>query len=314
MKLRVGTRGSRLAIAQTNLAMEALRRVDSSLEFEMIEIKTEGDIRLDVTLDLIGGKGVFVKEIERALLERTIDIAVHSMKDMPSDFPEGLGLGACLDREDPADVYVGRDGSSIRSLDPGAKVATCSVRRNVQLLELRPDLEIVPVRGNVNTRLKKLDEGHFQGMLLAAAGLIRLGLQDRISDRFSPDEFIPSPCQGTIGIEYRLENKKIGELLKQVNSKDAWDMVDGERGFLAELGGNCKLPAGAYSTLIGSDEILIKGMLAECLDCTNLVLRDEIRGPRKDGRLLGAALAKSMKSRLTKEMACERSELQNGRK
>lgn len=300
MKLRVGTRGSRLAMIQTNMVMAELKKIDPKLEFEVVEIKTEGDIRLDVTLDLIGGKGVFVKEIERALLDHTIDLAVHSMKDMPSEFPEGLGLGACLERENPADVFVGLQGKHLKDVGKGGKVATCSARRNVQLLEMRPDLEIVPVRGNVNTRLKKLDEGQFEGMLLAAAGLLRLGLEERITDTFDTEEFIPSPCQGIIGVEYRTENTQIGKLLEKINHKDSWAMAEGERGFLAQLGGNCKLPAGAISTLSGS-EIRIKGMLSECFDCVDVVVRDEIRGNREQGRSLGMELAKRLRAQLEAE-------------
>ena len=182
----------------------------------------------------------------------------------------------------------------------GGKVATCSARRNVQLLEMRPDLEIVPVRGNVNTRLKKLDEGQFEGMLLAAAGLIRLGLENRISDTFEIEEFIPSPCQGIIGVEYRTENYQLGELLKAINHKDSWDMAEAERGFLAQLGGNCKLPAGAIATLDG-DEIRIRGMLSECFDCNDFVVREEIMGARVDGRKLGQELAKKLRHRLETE-------------
>ena len=300
MKLRVGTRGSRLAMIQTNMVMGELKKIDPKLEFEVVEIKTEGDIRLDVTLDLIGGKGVFVKEIERALLDHTIDIAVHSMKDMPSEFPEGLGLGACLERENPADVFVGLQGKHLGNIGKGGKVATCSARRNVQLLKMRPDLEIVPVRGNVNTRLKKLDEGQFEGMLLAAAGLIRLGLEERITETFNTEEFIPSPCQGIIGVEYRKENMQIEKLLSEINHKDSWDMAEGERGFLTQLGGNCKLPAGAISTLTES-EIRIKGMLSECFDCVDVVVRDEITGSREQARSLGRELAKRLRMQLEAE-------------
>lgn len=297
MKLRVGTRGSRLAMIQTNMVMAELKKADPKLEFEVVEIKTEGDIRLDVTLDLIGGKGVFVKEIERALIEKTIDIAVHSMKDMPSEFPEGLGLGACLRRENPADVFVGFQGKTLEQVTKGGKVATCSARRTVQLLEVRPDLEIVPVRGNVNSRLKKLDEGQFEGMLLAAAGLLRLDLGQRITESFDTETFIPSPCQGIIGVEYRTENGKIGELLNRINVKESWDMAAAERGFLAQLGGNCKLPAGAISKITG-EEILIKGMLSECIDCVDVVIRDEIRGAVSQGESLGRTLAKRLRERL----------------
>ena len=297
MKLRIGTRGSRLAIVQTNLVMAELKKVDPKLEFEVIEIKTEGDIRLDVTLDLIGGRGVFVKEIERALIDRTIDIAVHSVKDMPSEFCEGLSLGACLKRENPADVFVGFNGKELSDVTIGGKVATCSARRTVQLLEMRPDLDIVPVRGNVNTRLRKLDKGEFEGMVLAAAGLIRLGLQNRISGTFDIEKFIPSPCQGIIGVEYRNESFRIGNLLKAINNKDSWDISEAERGFLAELGGNCKLPAGAIATLM-EDVISIKGMLSECADCIDIVVRDEIIGSRDLARSLGYELAKKLRRKL----------------
>ncbi|MCR5581471.1 MAG: hydroxymethylbilane synthase [Pseudobutyrivibrio sp.] len=252
MKIRIGTRGSKLALAQTNYVLEKLQNSYPDNEYETVVIKTRGDLDLTSPLDSLGAKGIFVDEIERALINNDIQIAVHSMKDMPAKPLAGLTFSKAWKREDPRDVLILRDGNSIDSLPIGAVIATGSKRRSFQLLQIRPDLNIVSIRGNIDTRLKKLKEGledgtQLDGIVLAAAGLNRLNLQDEITYYFPVDDMIPSPAQGTLAIEYVSSNIEMADMVNSLSDPTTDVITYLERGFLDKIGGDCHLPIGAYA-------------------------------------------------------------------
>ncbi|HLF72544.1 MAG TPA: hydroxymethylbilane synthase [Dehalococcoidia bacterium] len=250
--LIIATRGSALALRQVDLVVEALRAAVPGIELETRVIRTEGDRDQTTPLEVIGGQGVFVKDIERALLAGEAHIAVHSLKDMPAQPPEGLTIGAVLHREDPRDVLISRDGASIADLGPGARIGTDSRRRAVQLLALRPDLEVVSIRGNVDSRLRKVDEGEYDGVVLAAAGLERLGLSHRVSHTFETDEMLPAVGQGVIAIQCRSDDAETRDLLRKVDHAPTRAAITAERAFLRRLGSGCRLPVGAYAELNGT--------------------------------------------------------------
>lgn len=246
MTIRIGTRGSSLAVRQAEIVAELLQRNNRNCFVELVIIKTTGDKILDKTLDKIGGKGVFVKEIEQALLLEKIDIAVHSMKDMPAELPEGLMIGAVTKRENPMDAFVSTSGQSIYKLPPNAKIGTGSLRRKQQLLGVRSDIEILPIRGNINTRLKKMEE-ELDGIVLAAAGLKRCGLEEKICHLFSLDEMVPAACQGILALEVRKKDKVIREMVQAVNDENTNICQKAERAFLKTVGADCHAPVGAYA-------------------------------------------------------------------
>ena len=250
--LRMGTRGSALAVAQTELVRDKLVAAHPGLQVEIVRITTSGDKDLDRPLHQLGGKGVFTKELDDALLENRIDCAVHSLKDVPTEMPEGLVLGAIGHRATPFDVLVTNDGMILDELPEGAKVGTSSLRRKAQLLLYRDDLNIVDMRGNVGTRLRKLEEGQVDALVLAAAGLERLGLQDRVSEILTQDVMIPAPGQGILGIAIRVGDAKTQRLIDVFEDPNARAAGACERGFLAALGGGCQAPAGALAETIGS--------------------------------------------------------------
>ena len=261
MKVRVGTRGSKLALAQTDWVIAELKKIAPEVEFEKIIIKTTGDKILDSPLSKIGGKGLFVKEIEEALLREEIDFAVHSMKDVPAKLPEGLEIACVPKRESPFDVWIARNKKDLFSLPQGAKVGTSSLRRSVQIKRLRKDLEILPLRGNVDTRLRKLREGMYDAIILAEAGIKRLSLS--LDYRvFSVKEMIPSVGQGALGIEVRESDKKIKELIKRIHCEKTHTCVKAERAFLHRLEGGCQVPLGAYAILKDS-RLLIVGFVSD---------------------------------------------------
>jgi hydroxymethylbilane synthase len=245
--LIVGTRGSALAQAQTALVEAALRRVAPNVVIEVRVIRTQGDVRLDRPVTQIGGKGVFVREIENALLARVIDLAVHSLKDLPVEQPPGLIVAAIPPREDPRDVLVSRDGRRLSELPAGARVGTGSQRRAVQLRAMRPDLEVHDLRGNVDTRLHKLDTGQYDAIVLAAAGLGRLGRLDRVVEFFDPEVMTPAPGQGALAVECRAADEATQSLLLPVHDLPTWAAVTAERAFLSGLGGGCSAPIAAYA-------------------------------------------------------------------
>jgi hydroxymethylbilane synthase len=255
--IRIGTRGSALALAQTEMVRSALVKASPGVETLIVSIKTTGDILADTPLDAIGGKGVFVKDIERQLIEGAIDMAVHSLKDMQAILPQGLIIGAYLAREDPRDMLFSLEGYDLISMPKGARIGTSSMRRRCQLKTLRPDLEVLDVRGNVPTRLKKVGQ-NLDGVIVAAAGVIRLGLPLGIA--IDPQTMIPSPGQGIIGVECRVDDRELMDILKPLDHAPTRSCAEAERAFLAKLGQDCNLPAGALALMDGED-ISITGML-----------------------------------------------------
>ncbi len=243
--LRLGTRGSRLALAQARLVQTALA---PHAACEIVTVKTTGDRVTDRPLAQAGGKGLFVKELEEALLRGDIDLAVHSMKDMPPDPAAGLSVAACLPREDPRDAFLSLSAATLSALPKGARVGTSSVRRQAQVRRARPDLEVVPLRGNVDTRLRKLEEGQYDAMLLALAGLKRLGLSHRARQILSAEEWLPALAQGAIGIEVRKNDRRTNEAAGRINDEKTAVAIACERGFSASLGGSCASAMGGLAT------------------------------------------------------------------
>lgn len=242
-----GTRQSSLALTQSTWVVKQLESLQPGISIQMEKIVTKGDRILDVTLSKVGGKGLFVKEIEQALLDGTIDFAVHSMKDMPAELPEGLMIVAVPEREDPRDVLISRDGRTFSELPKGAKVGTSSLRRAAQLKHARPDLEIVSLRGNIDTRLRKLEEEGLDAIVLAAAGLSRMGWLERATERLSVDICIPAVGQGALAIQCRSDDSEMRQLLSAMDHLPTRQEVTAERTLLGELNGGCQVPIGAYA-------------------------------------------------------------------
>src|SRR5690606_8607652 len=253
-RIVVGSRRSRLALAQTRQVLQRWRRraeeAGVALEFDVREIVTKGDKIVDVSLSKVGGKGLFVKEIEQALLAGEIDVAVHSMKDVPAELPAGLVIGAVPEREDPRDALVSRGGLKLAELPAGSVVGTSSLRRACQLRALRPDLRVEWIRGNIDTRLGRLERGDFDAVLLAAAGLNRLGWADRISERLSADDFVPAAGQGALALECREDDEPLRQLLTFIHDPVAARETAAERAFLARIGGGCQVPVGACARTV----------------------------------------------------------------
>ncbi len=265
----IGSRGSELALVQSNLVINELKKHYPNIDFKIKIIKTKGDKILDKTLDKIGGKGLFVKEIENALLEDEIDIAVHSMKDVPSEFPEGLEISAITKRKDVRDILVSKDGKNFEDLKVGAKLGTSSLRRGAQLKGLRNDIEIVPVRGNVQTRINKIQELDLDGVILAAAGLLRLGLDDEISQYFDAGDIVPAVGQGALGIETRKDDVFIKEAVSKINDNLTEIAIMAERTFMKILNGGCHVPVGAFA-YVESEKLKMIGLVAS-LDGQNVI-------------------------------------------
>ncbi|WED26621.1 hydroxymethylbilane synthase [Vibrio sp. DW001] len=297
--VRIATRKSPLALWQAYFVRDALQAAHPGLEVELVTMVTKGDIILDSPLAKIGGKGLFVKELEVAMLEGRADLAVHSMKDVPVGFPEGLGLVTICKREDPRDAFVSNTYGSIDELPLGSIVGTCSLRRQCQLMEARPDLVIKELRGNVGTRLGKLDAGDYDAIILAAAGLKRLELKERIRSYIEPEQSLPAVGQGAVGIECRVDDERILKLLEPLNHADTADRVRCERAMNLTLEGGCQVPIGSYSLLDG-DQIWLRALVGEP-DGSKMV-RGEIRGNRKDGETLGVELANQLLADGAKEI------------
>lgn len=257
----IGSRASKLALTQTNIVINELKKHYPEIDFKIKEIKTIGDKILDKTLNKIGGKGLFVKEIEAALLKGEIDIAVHSMKDMPSEFPENLEISAITKREDVRDVLITKGANSFHELKEGAIIGTSSLRRGAQLKGLRRDINIVPIRGNVQTRINKIDDMDLDGVILAAAGLNRLGLQKDISEAFDVDEIVPAVGQGALGIETRKNDVFIKEIVSKINHKHTEIAIKAERTFMRILNGGCHVPIGGYA-FIEDEKLKMIGLVA----------------------------------------------------
>ena len=289
MKIIVGTRGSKLALVQTNWVVEELKKANPGIEFEIKIIKTKGDLVTHLPLHKIGDKGLFTKEIEQQLLDKEIDLAIHSMKDMPSTLPEGLKFANVPKREDPRDVLVLKEGySSIDDLPEGAKIGTGSKRRTYQLLKYRPDLEIVPIRGNIDTRIRKIEDENLHGVVLAAAGLIRAGLEDKISYYIPTNIMVPAPAQGALAIEIREDDTYIAEIVSHIKDEMTEIQVQAERGFLTGVNGSCHVPMGAYCE-IKDDNIILTGLYGD-EDGEKLVIKS-LEGKVKDASNLGFELA-----------------------
>lgn len=262
MKIRIGTRGSKLALIQTNLVISEIIKHYKNADCEIVEIITSGDKITDKNLYDIGGKALFLKEIEEQLLDKKIDIAVHSLKDVPGMLPKGLEISAVLEREDPRDCFVSFKSNSILTLPQNAKIGSSSVRRTIIINQVRPDIEIAAFRGNINTRLEKLKNGQVDGTILAVAGLKRAGLfDDKCCFPIEADFMLPAVGQGIIGIEVRQDDQNMLELCKQINHKPTWDLSIAERSFLTYLDASCKTPMAAYARY-ENDKILASYMLA----------------------------------------------------
>lgn len=252
LKYVIGSRGSKLALAQTQWVIDRLKEKSPEADFEIKIIKTKGDKIIDVALDKIGDKGLFVKEIEEELINGGIDLAIHSMKDIPSFLPEGLAFAGVPKREDYRDALILREGlKSLKDVPFGGRIGTGSKRRKYQLLRLRPDLDIVPIRGNIDTRLRKIDEMDLHGIVLAAAGLRRLGLEDRITYCFPVHEMLPAPAQGALALEIRRDDKEIKNIAEKIVDEASEIQVRAERTFLNNLNGSCHVPVGAVCQLDG---------------------------------------------------------------
>ncbi len=287
-KVVVGTRGSKLALIQTELVISQLRTNSPDLEISIKKIVTAGDRDRLTHLDRIG-VDVFVKELEEALLDGRIDLAVHSLKDVPTDIPRGLGLIAVTEREDPRDVLVAR--ARLEDLPSGSRVGTGSLRRTIQLAQIRPDIETCSIRGNVDTRLRKVTSGEADGVILAAAGISRLGWQDKITQYLPLDNFLPAAGQGALVIETRSDDKPIVDLISAINHLPTWQCITAERIFLSELGGGCRAPIAALARIDGTN-LKLEGMVAG--PAGNKVLRDSIEGDVTSAKEMGMTLARRM--------------------
>ena len=295
--LVVGTRGSPLALIQTDMIVQRLRELhpDQNFVVEVRHIVTEGDRSqtTNVPLAQIAGRGVFVKELEAALLEGTIDLAVHSLKDMTSDMEPGLVIAAVGPREDPRDVLVSQRQLSLTALPQGARVGSSSPRRAAQLSALRPDLRFEPIRGNVDTRIRKVQQGEYDAAVLAAAGLIRLGLADHITEYFSPDICLPDAGQGALAVETRADDIRSRELLAILNHKPTWAAVTAERSLLRALGGGCQVPIAGFGEIQG-DHLSLRGLVAS--SDYRQIIRSWEQGSPDDPEALGQALAAKLRA------------------
>jgi hydroxymethylbilane synthase len=291
--IKIGTRKSLLALTQSNWIKKQIEEKYPDVTVELVKIVTKGDKILDVPLAKVGGKGLFVKEIEDAMLNGEADIAVHSMKDVPSELPEGLHLGIITKRENPFDAFISKKYSSIAELPQGAIIGTSSLRRRSQLARMRPDLTIVDLRGNLDTRLRKLDEGQFDAIILAAAGLNRLGLADRAASYFTKNEMLPAVAQGAVGIELRTADKDLLAGLCFLDHHETSITVRAERAFLKRLEGGCQVPIGGFAELEG-DKLAMDGLIVS-LDGTQFI-RESMEDSASDPERLGNALAEKLLS------------------
>lgn len=289
--LRIATRQSPLALWQAQYVKERLEACHPGLTVELVPMVTRGDVILDTPLAKVGGKGLFVKELELALLENRADIAVHSMKDVPVDFPQGLGLVTICERDDPRDAFVSNRYNSLDELPAGSIVGTSSLRRQCQLAEHRPDLVIRSLRGNVGTRLSKLDNGEYDAIILAVAGLNRLGLGSRVRTVLSPETSLPAVGQGAVGVECRLDDTRTRALLAPLNHDDTAVRVKAERAMNTRLEGGCQVPIGSYAELIDGG-IWLRGLVGA--PDGSIMVRGERRGSLEDAEQLGISLAEEL--------------------
>ncbi|RRN00977.1 hydroxymethylbilane synthase [Bibersteinia trehalosi] len=289
--LRIATRQSPLALWQANFVKQALEQRFPELSVELVTMVTKGDIILDTPLAKIGGKGLFVKELELALLENRADLAVHSMKDVPMEFPEGLGLAVICQREDPRDAFVSNQYANLNALPKGAVVGTSSLRRQCQLMARYPHLTVKSLRGNVGTRLSKLDNGEYDAIILASAGLIRLGLQERIRCFIEVEDSLPASGQGAVGIETRVNDERVLKYINSLNHPETAYCVKAERAMNARLQGGCQVPIGAYATLHG--DTIAMNALVGALDGSQII-RASGAASVSQAELLGVKIAEQL--------------------
>jgi len=298
-ELRIGTRGSKLALFQANWVREKLVQAHPDLKVTLVTLKTTGDKILDVPLAKIGGKGLFVKEIEEALIQKRVDLAVHSIKDVPTELPKELHLSAITEREDPRDVFISRDGKPWRELRQGAKIGTSSLRRKAQLLHLRPDLELIALRGNLDTRLKKLEKEHLDAIVVALAGVKRLGLELRITEILPVETSLPAIGQGALGIETRRGDEDVEERIHFLNDPLSAITVSAERAFLKRLEGGCQVPIAAFAQVIDGN-LRIDGLVGT-IDGKRLI-KHHLEGPIDQAESLGAKLAEMLLGKGAREI------------
>lgn len=319
-KVIIATRGSKLALWQAEYVRTELKKRYPDIEIGLKKIKTTGDKILDAPLAKIGGKGLFVKEIEEALLRKDVDLAVHSMKDVPIDLPLGLHIAAICEREDPSDAFISQKSENVapgfslrfKDLPQGAVIGTSSLRRSCQLLNLRPDLKIVQLRGNLDTRIRKLDEGQFDGIVVAVAGLKRLGMSHRITQILEPHISIPAIGQGAIGIECRIDDELINNLIAPLNHEETSICISAERAFLRRLEGGCQVPIAAYAKIVkvsvssvseqtlktdtkSDSSLIINGMVGSIL--RDRIIKGRVEGNPHEAESLGVRLAEDLISR-----------------
>ncbi len=291
--IRIATRKSPLAMWQAEEVARQLKLHHADLKVEFVKMTTKGDKILDAPLAKVGGKGLFVKELEQGMLEGDADIAVHSMKDVPMEFPPGLHLPIIMQREDPRDAFVSNNYASLNDLPENARIGTSSLRRQLQIKANMPNAEMLDLRGNVNSRLQKLDDGNYDAIILAAAGLIRLGFEDRIQSRIEPEQSLPAIGQGAVGIECRENDGLIMDLLAPLNHTDTHIRLSAERAMNQRLNGGCQVPIAGYSILEG-DQIYLRGLVGR--PDGSEVVRDEIRGSASKAEELGVELAEKLLS------------------
>jgi hydroxymethylbilane synthase len=287
-EIRIGTRGSPLALYQANWVKDRLTEVHPHLHVTLMKIKTTGDKIQDAPLAKIGGKGLFVKEIEEALIQRKIDLAVHSIKDVPTEFPEGLHLAAITKREDPRDVFISKDGTLLKDLPRGAKIGTSSLRRQAQLLHFRGDFEMIPLRGNLDTRIRKLKTMDLDGVVLALAGVKRLNLEKNITEILPTEISLPAVGQGALGIETRIGDQETEGYLQFLNDPASSVAVSAERAFLKKLEGGCQVPIAAFGRMEGGT-LHIEGLVGRT-DGKKLI-RHHVEGPAREAEAMGTRLA-----------------------
>ena len=289
--VKIGSRDSALAMWQTKHVISELEKVTSEYTFEIVPLKTKGDKILDVSLAKVGDKGLFTKELEAAMLDKTTDLAVHSMKDVPTNLVDGLIIGSILKREDPRDVLISPKGYTFQTLPEGAKVGTSSLRRKAQLQNLRPDLKICDVRGNLNTRMRKMHEENFDALILAAAGVIRMDWSDEISEYLPMDISLAAVSQGAIGIECREDDAEIMALIAKINDEETATCVCAERALLRALEGGCQIPIAAHA-VIKNDTLKLNGLVAS-LDGKR-VIKETLSGNKDNAEEIGLELAKKL--------------------
>lgn len=298
--LRIATRKSALALWQAEYVKAQLEQAYPDLQVELVPMVSRGDKILDVPLAKVGGKGLFVKELEHALLEGRADIAVHSMKDVPMEFPDGLGLTVICPREDPRDAFVSNTYDTLADLPSGSVVGTSSLRRQCQLLAKRPDLEVKFLRGNVNTRLQKLDDGQYDAIILACAGLIRLEMGDRIREYIAPEFCLPAGGQGAVGIESRTDDDRITQLLQVLHCSTTAEQVLAERAVNRHLEGGCQVPIGCFAVHTDDGQLWLRGLVGD--PDGSVLLEEELRGPVAEAEALGVKLAERLLKAGAKEI------------